>query len=99
MGAHQPVTIHNIKKHYDRLSILYRTFWGDHIHHGFWDSACSAKDAQVALIKRLVDKAQIQSGSNVLDIGCGLGGSSIWLARNLGCSVLGLTISPVQLKI
>jgi tocopherol O-methyltransferase len=79
--------------------MLYRTFWGDHIHHGLWDGVRTAKDAQVALIQRLATTANIQRGSHVLDVGCGLGGSSIWLVQNLDCSVLGLTISPVQLKI
>src|SRR5207248_9284185 len=32
-------------------------------------------------------------------VGCGLGGSSFWLARKLNCSVLGITISPVQKRL
>ena len=99
MRADQSVTNSAIRKHYDRLSILYRTFWGDHIHHGLWEHARTAKEAQIALIERLAAKAKIQPGWHVLDVGCGLGGSSIWLAQNLACSVLGVTISPVQLDI
>jgi tocopherol O-methyltransferase len=93
------VTTDSIRNHYDRLSTLYLTFWGDHIHHGFWHQARTAKAAQVALIEKLAAAAHIRRGSDVLDVGCGLGGSSIWLARNLDCSVVGLTISPVQLQI
>jgi tocopherol O-methyltransferase len=99
MSQGYAVTTDAIRTHYDRLSVLYRTFWGDHIHHGLWEGARTAKDAQVALIQRLAGKAKIRRGSHVLDVGCGLGGSSIWLARNLDCSVEGLTISPVQLQI
>lgn len=44
-------------------------------------------------------QARIPIGSRVLDIGCGTGGSSRWLAENLDCSVLGITISPVEAKI
>src|SRR5213593_492716 len=99
-GYRGPSTqIDAIQRHYDRLSAFYRTFWGDHIHHGLWEGARNAKEAQVALIERLTAKADIRPGSHVLDVGCGLGGSSIWLARNLKCTVLGLTISPVQLKL
>ncbi|KAI3637430.1 hypothetical protein MIR68_004079 [Amoeboaphelidium protococcarum] len=42
---------------------------------------------------RLVKLAQIQNGSKVLDLGCGLGGTSRMLASQLKCSVLGVDFS------
>jgi tocopherol O-methyltransferase len=85
-----------IRDHYDRISVFYRALWGDHIHHGYWEDGESPAEAQVKLVERLAMKARIAHGSRVLDVGCGIGGSATWLARNLGCSVLGITISPVQ---
>ena len=97
MGA-QSITVETIREHYDRLSFYYRILWGDHIHHGYWDKDQTPTQAQVALVERLAQGAEIRAGSRVLDVGCGLGGSAIWLARELKCSVLGLTISPAQLE-
>ncbi len=92
-------TIHEIRSHYDQLSIFYRALWGEHIHHGYFENHESTAVAQVRLIERLAGRAQIPRGARVLDVGCGLGGSALWLASKLGCSVLGLTISPVQAAI
>ena len=91
----------DIRDHYDRLSGAYRTFWGDHLHHGYWEAGeeLSQSVAQVRLIEQLAARAGIAAGSRVLDIGCGLGGSSRWLAQNLDCSVMGITLSPVQVEI
>src|SRR5215469_10285205 len=88
----------NIRRHYDRLSRFYRLFWGDHLHHGYWENGESVPRAQVQLIERLAERAAIPRGARVLDIGCGLGGSAIWLAEHLECDVTGLTISPVQAR-
>jgi tocopherol O-methyltransferase len=85
-----------IRNHYDQLSFFYRLFWGDHIHHGYWEDDEAPPAAQENLIARLAERAAILRGSQVLDVGCGLGGSSFWLARHLGCSVQGITISPAQ---
>ncbi|PYI78602.1 MAG: hypothetical protein DMF04_02705 [Verrucomicrobia bacterium] len=85
-----------IRAHYDRLSFFYRTFWGEHIHHGFWKNGESPRQAQLNLVKELADRAHIERGGNVLDVGCGFGASAIWLAQELRCSITGITISPVQ---
>jgi len=90
-------TTEAIRDHYDRLSLLYGAFWGEHIHHGFWDGgAATPAAAQVRLVEKLAETAGVTAGSHVLDVGCGLGGSAIWLAARLNCTVLGITISPVQ---
>jgi tocopherol O-methyltransferase len=91
-----PALLGAIREHYDQLSFFYRAFWGDHIHHGYWEADESPSAAQERLIARLAGRANIPRCGRVLDVGCGLGGSSLWLARNLDCSVLGITISPEQ---
>lgn len=90
------VDIDRVRKHYDRLSFLYRMFWGEHLHHGYWNGGETARRAQIQLMEQLAQRAGIPRGANVLDIGCGVGGSALWLADELECQVTGMTISPVQ---
>jgi tocopherol O-methyltransferase len=97
-ATHFPVEIDHIRKHYDRLSFLYRFFWGEHLHHGYWDNDESVPRAQIQLMERLAERADVPRGARVLDIGCGLGGSSLWLADQFDCQVTGITISPVQAR-
>lgn len=85
-----------IRNHYDVSTLFYRLLWGPHIHHGFWEGNEPPASAQVALTEKLAKLAEIRNGSVVYDIGCGMGGSSIWLARNRNCQVTGVTLSPVQ---
>ncbi len=88
-----------VRDHYDRISVFYRAFWGEHIHHGYWeeeDADLPRKKAQVQLIEKLVAFGHVPSGGRVLDVGCGVGGSARWLAQHHGCIVDGITLSPVQ---
>lgn len=85
-----------IRDHYNVSTLFYRLLWGEHIHHGYWEADESPKVAQRKLIERLVEAAQIQQGAKVLDVGCGMGGSSRYLADELGCHVTGITLSPFQ---
>jgi cyclopropane fatty-acyl-phospholipid synthase-like methyltransferase len=47
----------------------------------------------------LADRARITADDEVLDAGCGVGGSSIWIAKERGAKVTGITISPQQVEI
>ena len=87
-----------VRAHYDRLAFFYHAFWGEHIHHGYWEADESPEAAQVRLVARLAERAAIPQGARVLDVGCGFGGSALWLARHRGCGVTGITISPVQVR-
>lgn len=93
-----PVDIEHIRRHYDRLSFLYRLFWGEHLHHVYWENNESAPRAQIQLMERLAERAGVPRGARVVDIGCGLGGSAMWLADQFDCDVTGITISPVQAR-
>lgn len=92
----------DIRWHYDLTTAFYRLLWGQHIHHGLWepeaglDVGDSPREAQIHLINTLATKASISAGQRVLDVGCGMGGSSIHLARERNCEVTGITLSPVQ---
>lgn len=88
-----------VRAHYDLASGHYHTLWGEHIHHGYWITGKESKEeAADNLIKLLVEKAGLQLGARVLDIGCGIGGSSRYLARHHGARATGITISPVQVE-
>jgi tocopherol O-methyltransferase len=49
-------------------------------------------------MEHLAELANVRTGSTVLDIGCGFGGSSIYLAKKYKASATGITISPVQVE-
>jgi tocopherol O-methyltransferase len=85
--------------YYDLASPYYHSMWGDHIHHGYWIRGDESKEtAQIQLIEHLAQLANLKTGSRILDIGCGFGGSSLYLAKKYGASTTGITISPVQVQ-
>jgi len=89
-----------VRDHYDRMSPYYHSLWGEHIHHGYWIRGDESKEtAQLQLIEHLAQVAGIQPGSRILDVGCGFGASSVYLARNYGAQATGITISRVQVEI
>jgi tocopherol O-methyltransferase len=95
-----PIIKEKIRKFYDLGSPYYLSIYGEHIHDGYYKTGEESKKvAQDNLLKLLVEKAKIQKGTRILDVGCGVGGSSIWMAKNLEAVTLGITISPVQLGI
>jgi len=86
-----------IAGHYDDLDDPYREIWGTDIHHGYWITGKETVTEAVANLTRLVaEKAAIQFGDRVCDIGCGYDSTARTFHRDYGADVTGLTISPKQ---
>ncbi|HIK45074.1 MAG TPA: methyltransferase domain-containing protein [Leptolyngbyaceae cyanobacterium M65_K2018_010] len=79
-------------------------YWGEHIHLGHYGNPPRAKDflaAKVDFVHEMVRWGgldQCPPGTRVLDVGCGIGGSSRILAQDYGFAVTGITISPQQVE-
>src|SRR4030081_454548 len=95
----RPNEKHRIVEHYDIVSPYYESLWGEHIHHGYWIRGDETKEKALSqLVEHLADTVRIERGSKILDVGCGIGGSSIYLAKKYKAEVTGITISPVQVE-
>jgi tocopherol O-methyltransferase len=89
----------SVIEHYDLVSPYYRALWGEHLHHGYWIRGDESKErAQLQLIEHLAQLAGVKPGSNILDIGCGFGAGSLYLAKNYKAAVIGITNSSVQVQ-
>jgi MPBQ/MSBQ methyltransferase len=79
-------------------------YWGEHIHLGYYGSPARRKDflkAKEDFVHEMVlwgGLEKLPRGTTVLDVGCGIGGSSRLLARDYGFAVTGVTISPNQVR-
>src|SRR5258708_16971657 len=90
---------HKIIEHYDLVSPYYRSLWGEHLHHGYWIRGDESKEkAQLQLIEYLAQLANVKPGSDILDIGCGFGATSLYFAKHYASSVTGINTSPVHLE-
>jgi ubiquinone/menaquinone biosynthesis C-methylase UbiE len=87
----------SVTRYYDECYLYYKIFWHSHknlcLHYGFHDKGQRHDKAVVRMIEVLADKVKVTSKDSVLDAGCGVGGSSVWLAQNIGCKVLGIDIN------
>ena len=82
---------------------LLERLWGEHIHLGFYPPSKNIdfRKAKVKFVHELVSWSgldKLPRGSRILDIGCGIGGSSRILANYYGFNVTGITISEEQVK-
>jgi len=87
--------------YYDQTEVHYRMFWelekSMGLHYGVWDDDTkNIQEAVLNLNQKLMKLGEIKSGDMVLDAGCGVGGSSIYLAKKLGCKATGITLSGKQ---
>lgn len=92
----------NVAHHYDLSRQLYTLFLDRDMQYScayFPTPGISLEDAQEAKKRHIAAKLRLQPGQKVLDIGCGWGGMALFLAREYGCEVTGVTLSTEQLAV
>ena len=101
MTASTPLT-EKIQRFYDTSSPLWEKTWGEHMHHGYYGSngqhRKNRRQAQIDLIEELLTWANVTTAHTILDVGCGIGGSTLYLAKKFDAQAVGITLSPVQAK-
>ncbi|WP_411035191.1 class I SAM-dependent methyltransferase [Shinella sp. BYT-45] len=90
----------NVQHHYDLTGALYDLFLDQDRQYScayFERPDQSLDDAQLAKKRHIAAKLNInRPGQSVLDIGSGWGGMALYLARQLGAKVTGVTLSDEQ---
>ncbi len=87
----------HVADHYDDLSKWYLEIWGEHVHHGLWETGSESAELAVQQLTQLIARETgVTSGSTVVDIGCGYGGTARILAKGFGANVTGYTLSKEQ---
>lgn len=104
-------SLKNIHAHYDLSNDLFRTFLDKETlmySSAIYDAVKAPsplqglvfrgtlEDAQWRKLDTLLDRAQVQPGQSLLDIGFGWGGLSLHAAKKYGCRVTGITLSVEQ---
>ena len=101
-----------IGEFYDESSGIWEEVWGEHMHHGYYRegekpaSFARHVEAQDDMIEKALELCGADGVAarcrrdgrrlRVLDVGCGVGGSSRYIARKYGADVVGLTLSEAS---
>ena len=92
-----------IIQYYDQCEIDYRLIWNMGrsmaLHYGFWtEQVRNLTEAHLVQNEILAESIAIQPNDRVLDAGCGVGGSSIYLSKTRGCQTTGISLSEKQIE-
>jgi tocopherol O-methyltransferase len=89
--------IAHIQTYFDETWPDYKVIWMSRaalaFHFGYWDANTqSHAESLINRNRELGNSLGIRSGQRILDAGCGVGGSSIWLAQEYDVEVVGITV-------
>ncbi|RXK46302.1 SAM-dependent methyltransferase [Halorientalis pallida] len=95
--------VSRIEEYYTESHFDYKLLWALEDSHGLHAGYHDGRDQSHAeaienMNRELAERAGIGPDDHVLDCGCGVGGSSVWLATERGATVTGVDIVPLQLR-
>ncbi|XP_058105254.1 (S)-coclaurine N-methyltransferase-like isoform X2 [Magnolia sinica] len=100
---HMPIAVETDKpksQHYELPTSFFKLVLGKNLKYSccyFVDKANTLEDAEKLMLDLYCERAQIKDGQTVLDVGCGWGSLSLYIAQKYNnCSVTGICNSMTQ---
>jgi cyclopropane-fatty-acyl-phospholipid synthase len=88
------------EQHYELPPVFFDTVLGKRRKYssGLWQAGCTTLDAaEEAMLHLYAERAELRNGQRMLDLGCGWGSLSLWLAEHYPASqIVGLSNSNNQ---
>jgi cyclopropane-fatty-acyl-phospholipid synthase len=87
------------ERHYDLGNDLFIRMLGANMQYtcAYWQDAADLEQAQLAKMRLICDKLELEAGMRVLDLGCGFGTFARYMAAERGCRVTCYNISKQQI--
>lgn len=85
--------------YYDRVTDAYRAQWGDFFHLPIFQGSMPRQDAILGVEQLLAGQLDLHHGAQILDVGCGIGGTAIYFAKHYGVHVTGINLSARQVEL
>lgn len=108
MTLNESFSSKEIRNYYDRNTARFLMFGGapaaGAIHRKLWGPGVQNQHEALLYVNQLIASslrlsvADTHARNRILDLGCGIGGTAIWLASTFPVDICGITISPVQLR-
>ena len=89
------------QQHYEVPANFFKKVLGPHLKYscGYWDSTTSSLAVSESdALKRTCDNAELLNGQNILELGCGWGSLSLWMAENYPDSTITSVSNSVSQK-
>ena len=88
------------EQHYEVPAGFFASVMGEHLKYscGYWPSGVATlTESEAAALRLTVQRADIQDGQQILDLGCGWGSLSLWIAERFpNCAVTAVSNSTSQ---
>lgn len=87
-------------QHYELPTSFFKLVLGKHLKYSccyFTDGTKTLEDAEKAMLELYCERAQVEDGHSILDVGCGWGSLSLFIATKFSnCKVTGICNSTTQ---
>src|SRR5215470_13953729 len=90
----------SIGQHYDERSPIVDELRNGQVHMWYWydvEDDAPLTEAVLRMTRKVTDTLGLRAGEHVLDAGCGPGETAMYLARQFGVRVTGVTVSQYEI--